>query len=50
MYKKIEYEDNNYANNIKELETQMATTQKFLDEKTKEAESLLVYKKNLEEE
>jgi hypothetical protein len=33
-----------------EQQTQMATTSKFLEEKRKEAESLLVYKKNLEEE
>ena len=50
LFKKIEYENNNLINNIKELETQIATTHKFLEEKKKEAESLLVYKKNLEEE
>lgn len=38
MYKKIEYENNNLINNIKELETQIATTHKFLEEKRKEAE------------
>ncbi len=50
MFKKIEYENNNLVNNVKELETQIATTHKFLEEKKKESESLLVYKKNLEEE
>ena len=50
MYKKIEYENNNLINNIKELDTQIATTHKFLEEKKKEAEQLLIYKKNLEEE
>lgn len=50
MYKKIEYENNNLINNIKELDTQIANTHKFLEEKRKEAEQLLVYKKNLEEE
>ena len=39
-YKKIEYENNNLINNIKEIETSMATTSKFLDEKKKEKESL----------
>lgn len=50
IYKKIEYENNNLTNGIKELDTQISTTNKFLEEKKKEAESLLVYKKNLEEE
>lgn len=50
MFKKIEYENNNLINNIKELDTQIATTHKFLEEKRKEAEQLLIYKKNLEEE
>lgn len=50
LYKKIEYENNNLRNNIKELETQMATTNKFVDEKKKENDSILVYKKNLDEE
>lgn len=49
-FKKTEYESANIANNIKELETQTATTGKFLEEKRREAEQLLVYKKNLEEE
>jgi len=34
-------------NNIKELDTQIATTSKFLEEKKKESEQLLVYKKEL---
>ncbi len=38
MYKKIEYDNTNIVNNIKECETQIATTSKFLDEKRKEAE------------
>eukprot|EP00347_Sterkiella_histriomuscorum_P000313 403376359 len=50
MYKKIEYENTNLINNIKELDTTIHTTHKFLEEKRKEAEQLLVYKKNLEEE
>lgn len=50
LYKKIEYENNNLINNIKEMETQIATTFKFVDEKKKENESLQGYKKNLEEE
>jgi hypothetical protein len=50
MYKKIEYENNNLINNVKEMETQIATTHKFVDEKKKENDSLQGYKKNLEEE
>ena len=50
LFKKIEYENNNLKNNVKELETQIATTQKYLDEKHKENDSLQVYKENLDEE
>ena len=50
LYKKIEYENINLVNNVKEFDTQNATTHKFLEEKKKEAESFLVNKKNLEEE
>lgn len=50
LFKKTEYENNNLANNIKELETQTATTNKFLDEKKKENETIVVHKKNLDEE
>ena len=50
MYKKIEYENNILIHNIKEFDTQIHATHKFLEEKRKEAEQLLVYKKNLEEE
>ena len=35
-YKKIEYENNNLVNNVKEMETQIATTYKFVEEKKKE--------------
>ena len=49
-FKKTEYENASIGNNVKELDTQLATTSKFLDEKRREAEQLLVYKKNLEEE
>ena len=38
LYKKIEYENNNLINNVKELETQIQTTTKFLEEKRKESE------------
>lgn len=40
LFKKIEYENNNLKNNIKEFETTNATTIKFLDEKKKENEAL----------
>lgn len=40
MYKKIEYENNNLKNNIKELDTQIATTSKFVDEKKKENDQI----------
>ena len=40
IFKKIEYENNNLINNIKEIETQLQTTKKFEEEKRKESESL----------
>jgi hypothetical protein len=50
LFKKIEYENNNLKNNLKELETQLATTTKYVDEKKRENDQIQVYKKNLEEE
>ena len=49
-FKKVEYENKNLINNIKELETQLATTSKFIEEKRKENDALQVHKRNLEEE
>lgn len=50
LFKKIEYENNNLINNIKELETQRSNTNKFLEEKKRENDNLQGHKKNLEEE
>ncbi len=50
LFKKTEYEDNNLINNVKELETQIASTSKFVEEKRKENDVIQVNKKNLDEE
>mmetsp|Transcript_18194 Transcript_18194/g.17315 ORF Transcript_18194/g.17315 Transcript_18194/m.17315 type:complete len:165 (-) Transcript_18194:1449-1943(-) len=50
LNKKTDYENNNLRNNIKELETQIQTTLKFLEEKKKENETIQIHKKNLDEE
>jgi hypothetical protein len=38
LFKKTEYENGNLSNNVKELETQIASTSKFVEEKKKENE------------
>lgn len=50
IFKKLEYDENNLQNNLKEIDTQIQTTNKFLEEKKKENEQLQGHKKNLEEE
>jgi len=50
LFKKTEYENNNLANNVRELVTQIATTSKFVDEKEKENTVIQDNKKNLDEE
>ena len=50
LFKKMEYENNNVGNNIKELSTQQKVTQKFIEEKKKENTAILENKKNLDEE
>lgn len=49
-FKKTEYDNNNLINNIKEIQTQLFSTNKFVDEKKKENETIQVHKKNLDEE
>jgi septal ring factor EnvC (AmiA/AmiB activator) len=38
IFKKLEYDEANLKNNIKEVDTQISTTNKFLEEKKKENE------------
>ena len=49
-FKKLEYENHNVINHIKELETQVATTSKFIKEKEVEFNDIQINTKNLDEE